>query len=62
MVKSLTDTISYEWNYNQRSDVVTVSIDQEFNSVSIGKHSEASVEFNKETIPHLIKMLEEIIK
>jgi len=62
MIKSLTDTIEYEWNYSKRSDVVTVSIEPDINNVSIGKHGEMTINFNKETIPHLINMLEEIIK
>ena len=62
MIKSFTDTIRYEWDYTKHSDIVTVSFNPEFNSVSIGKHGETMVEFNKETIKHLIKMLEEIIK
>jgi len=62
MIKSLTDTIEYEWNYSKRSDMVTVSFDPKFNEVSIGGiPGEVRVIFNKETIPHLVKMLEEII-
>ena len=66
MIKSLTDIIQYEWNYSKRSDIITVALNPEFNSVSINNSKdilgETKVEFNKETIPQLIKMLEEIIK
>ena len=62
MITSLTDTIEYEWNYSKRLDVITISHNPEFNSISIGKHGENMIEFNKETIPHLIKMLEKILK
>lgn len=59
MIRTLTETIQYEKDYIKFEDIIHVSFDDKYNTISIKDDTGNFINISQKSISKLIEMLEE---